>query len=127
MLNRTDETVAQIIEKWSAGFRKLDAEALALLYSKSVFFFGSNSLLYRGRQGVADYFNALPRWNSPTVRFDVVTAQVSPDVINVAGTAAFVFDASGEPLLVKITWVIVQDDGEWTIASHHVSSTTPLL
>jgi len=108
-------------------FRKLDAEALALLYSKSVFFFGSNSLLYRGRQGVADYFNALPRWNSPTVRFDVVTAQVSPDVINVAGTAAFVFDASGEPLLVKITWVIVQDDGEWTIASHHVSSTTPLL
>ena len=127
MLNRTDETVAQIIEKWSAGFRKLDAEALASLYSKSVFFFGSNSRLYRDRQGVADYFNALPRWNSPTVRFDVVTAQVSPDVINVAGTAAFVFDASGEPLLVKITWVIVQDDGEWTIASHHVSPTTPLL
>ena len=92
-----------------------------------MFFFGSKSLLYRGRQGVADYFNALPRWNSPSVRFDVVTAQVSPDVINVAGTASFVVDPNREPLLVKITWVIVQEDGEWAIASHHVSSRTPLL
>jgi len=106
MLSQTDEIVAGIIEKWSAGFRRLDAEALASLYSKSVFFFGSKSLLYRGRQGVADYFNALPRWNCPTVRFDVVTARVSPDVINVAGTASFVVDAGGEPLSVKITWVI---------------------
>jgi Domain of unknown function (DUF4440) len=102
MLGGTDEIVAGIIEKWSAGFRKLDAEALASLYSKSVFFFGSKSLLYRGRQGVADYFNALPRWNSPTVRFDVVTARVNRDVINVAGTASFVVDAIGEPLSVKI-------------------------
>ena len=137
MLSRADEIVAGIIEKWSAGFRRLDAEALASLYSTSVFFFGSKSLLYRGRQGVADYFNALPRWNSPSVRFDVVTAQVtaadlstrslSPDVINVAGTASFVVAPNREPLLVKITWVIVQEDGEWAIASHHVSSRTPLL
>ena len=98
-----------------------------MLYSKSVFFFGSKSLLYRGRQGVADYFNALPRWNSPTVRFDVVTAQVNPDVINVAGTASFAVDESTAPLSVKITWVVVQEDGEWLIASHHVSSQTPLL
>ena len=127
MPSETDEIVAGLIEKWSAGFRRLDAEALASLYSNSVFFFGSKSLLYRGRQGVADYFNALPRWNSPSVRFDVVTAQVSPDVINVAGTASFVVDANGEPLLVKITWVILREDGEWRIASHHVSSRMPLL
>ena len=127
MPSQTDEIVAGIIEKWSAGFRRLDAEALASLYSKSVFFFGSKSLLYRGQQGVAHYFNALPRWNSPTVRFDVVTALVSPGVINVAGTAMFVVDTSGEPLLVKITWVIVLEDGEWLIACLHVSSQIPLL
>jgi uncharacterized protein (TIGR02246 family) len=127
MQSQTDAIVAGIIEKWSAGFRELDAEALASLYANGVFFFGSNSLLYRGQQGVADYFNALPRWNSPAVRFDVVTARVSPDVINVAGTASFVVDESGEPLVVKITWVVVQDDGRWAIASHHVSSQTPLL
>ena len=81
----SDEIVAEIIEKWSAGFRRLDAQAIASLYSDSVFFFGSKSQLYRGRNGVAAYFNSLPRWSSPAVRFDVVTAQVSADVINVAG------------------------------------------
>jgi hypothetical protein len=57
----------------------------------------------------------------------VVTARVNRDVIDVAGTASFVVDAIGEPLSVKITWVIVHEDGEWIIASHHVSSRTPLL
>lgn len=52
MLSRTDEIVAEIIEKWSAGFCRLDAEALASLYSKSVFFFGSKSLLYRGHRAL---------------------------------------------------------------------------
>jgi hypothetical protein len=56
-----------------------------------------------------------------------VTAQVSANVIDVAGTASFVVDAGGEPLPVKITWVIVQEDGEWTPASHHISSRAPLL
>ena len=123
----SDEIVAEIIEKWSAGFRRLDAEVIASLYSDSVFFFGSKSQLYRGRNGVAAYFNSLPRWSSPAVRFDVATAQVSPDVINVAGTASFVVDKDAGPLSVKITWVIVRNAGDWLIASHHVSSQVPLL
>ena len=127
MLSFSDEIVAGIIEKWTAGFRRLDAEAIASLYSEGVFFFGSKSQLYRGRNGVAAYFNSLPRWSSPAVRFDVVTAQVGPDVINVAGTASFVVDKDAGPLSVKITWVIVRDDGDWLIASHHVSSQIPLL
>ena len=70
----------------------------------------------------------LPRWSSPTVQFtDVSTAQAAPDVINVAGTATFMVEASAEPLTVKITWVIVREDGEWKIVSHHVSSKTPLI
>ena len=90
-------------------------------------FFGSRSQLYRGRDGVAAYFNSRPRWSSPSVQFDVVTAQVSSEVINVAGTASFVVEDGAEPLSVKITWVIVRDDGDWLIASHHVSSRIPLL
>jgi uncharacterized protein (TIGR02246 family) len=122
-----DDIVNGIIEKWSAGFSKFDADALASLYSKHAFFFGSNPRLYRGRDGVADYFNGLPKWNSRAVRFtDVSAAQVSPDLVNFAATASF--DVDGAPRLsVKITWVIVREDGEWRIASHHVSSTIPLL
>ena len=59
--NEAEGIVVGIIEKWSAHFTRLDADALASLYSKSAFFFGSNPTLYRGREGVAAYFNGLPR------------------------------------------------------------------
>lgn len=128
MPGATDDIVSGIIEKWSAGFNKLDAGALASLYSKDAFFFGSNPRLYRGREGVAAYFNALPRWRSPTVQFsDRVTAAVGTDVINFAGTASFDVDEGALKLSVKISWVIVREDSGWKIASHHVSSRLPLL
>jgi uncharacterized protein (TIGR02246 family) len=128
MRSAAADTVSGIIEKWSASFNKLDADALASLYSKNAFFFGSNPSLYRGNEGVAVYFNALPRWSSPTVQFtDVRTAQVGVDLINFAGTASFFVNEGEPPLSVKITWVIAREDGAWKIVSHHVSSKVPLI
>jgi uncharacterized protein (TIGR02246 family) len=128
MKGEADAIVSAIIAKWSAGFAKLDAAALASLYSKNAFFFGSNPTLYRGRDGVAAYFNGLPRWRSPSVEFsDAASAQVAPDLINMAATASFDLGEEGPSLSVKITWVIVREDGDWKIANHHVSSKTPLL
>ena len=98
------------------------------LYSSNAFFFGSNPTLYRGRDGVAAYFNALPRWRSPRVEFaDRHAVQVSPDLINFAATANFLLDEVTAPLSVKITWVIAREDGDWRIVSHHVSSREPLI
>jgi ketosteroid isomerase-like protein len=128
MQSASDETVSGIIEKWSAAFNRLDAEALAQLYSRNAFFFGSKSQLYRGNAGVAAYFNALPRWGAPTVQFaDRTTAEVNSDLINFAPTASFIVDENTAPLSVKITWVIAREDDGWKIVSHHVSSQTPLL
>ena len=128
MPSAADDIVSGIIAKWSAGFERLDAAALASLYSRSAFFFGSNPALYRGRDGVAAYFNALPRWRSPTVQFtDVVTELIGPDLINLAAVASFVVDEGATTLSVKITWVIAREDGDWKIVSHHVSSKVPLL
>ena len=128
MRNATQDTVSGIIEKWSAAFNRLDAAALASLYSNNAFFFGSKSSLYRGNDGVAAYFNALPRWSSPSVQFtDRATAQVNPDLINFAAIASFVVGENDPPLSVKISWVIAREDGDWKIVSHHVSSRTPLL
>ena len=128
MPSAADDIVSGIIAKWSAGFVRLDAAALASLYSRHAFFFGSNPSLYRGRDGVAAYFNALPRWRSPAVRFtDVVTELIGPDLINVAAAASFVVDEGATTLSVKITWVIAREDGDWKIVSHHVSSKVPLL
>ena len=128
MSGKADDIISAIIGKWSAAFGKLDAEALAALYSSNAFFFGSNPTLYRGREGVAAYFNALPRWRSPRVEFaDRNAAQVSPDLINFAATANFLLDEVTAPLSVKITWVIAREDGDWRIVSHHVSSREPLI
>jgi ketosteroid isomerase-like protein len=51
MRSVADDAVAAIIEKWSAAFNRLDAEALAQLYSNNAFFFGSKASLYRGKEG----------------------------------------------------------------------------
>jgi ketosteroid isomerase-like protein len=124
----TDDIVSHIMGKWATAFSRLDASALASLYSRNAFFFGSNPNLYRGNDGVAAYFDALPRWSSPTVKFtDVRTAHAAADLINVAGTASFVVEEGAEPLTVKITWVIIREAGEWKIVSHHVSSKAPLI
>src|SRR5215208_4516061 len=122
-----DEIASDIMTRWADAFSRFDPEAQALLYSKQAFFFGSNPTLYRGREGVASYFKGLPKWNSRSVRFtDVNAAQVAPDMINFAAIAWF--DVDGAPRLsVKITWVIVREDGDWKIASHHVSSKAALI
>jgi uncharacterized protein (TIGR02246 family) len=126
MGSAADDIAAGIIAKWSAAFAKLDAAGLSSLYSKHALFYGSNPTLYRGRDGVKSYFTGLPRWEWQSVRFtDVSTNAAGPDLVNMAGTANFVVE--GSPLTVKITWVIVREDGEWKIVSHHVSSRAPLI
>lgn len=71
---------------------------------KHALFFGSNPTLYQGREGVAAYFEALPKWDLRAVRFtDVSTAQVNPGTL-ISAIASF--DVDGVPKLsVKITWV----------------------
>src|SRR5262245_16165652 len=125
---QTDDIVSAIMSKWAAAFTRLDSAALSSLYSKNAFFFGSNPNLYRGNDGVKAYFDGLPRWAAPTVRFtDVRSALVAPDLINVAGTATFLTAKDAAPLVVKITWGIVREDGDWKVVSHHVSPMTPLI
>ena len=48
----TDDLVSTIMGRWATAFSKLDASALASLYSRNAFFFGSNPNLYRGNDGV---------------------------------------------------------------------------
>ncbi|KJC59373.1 ketosteroid isomerase [Bradyrhizobium sp. LTSPM299] len=128
MPSEIDDVASDIIGKWSARFGKLDADALAALYSKSAFFFGSNPTLYRGRDGVKAYFNGLPRWAAPRVQFgEVRTERVNPDLVNMAAIASFFLEGDAPSLAVKITWVIAREDGDWKIACHHVSSLAPLI
>ena len=125
-MHSADDIASGTMAKWAAAFSRLDADALASLYSRHALFFGSNPKLYRGREGVRSYFAGLPRWKAQSVRFtDVSTEAAGTEVVNTAGTANFAFDDA--ILTVKITWVIVREDGDWKIVSHHVSSKAPLI
>jgi uncharacterized protein (TIGR02246 family) len=127
-MSATDGIVSGIMAKWADNFSKFDADAQASLYSKNALFFGSKPTLFRGRDGVASYFKGLPTWRSRTAQFsEVVAVPAGPDLINVAGTATFVVDDGAINLSVKITWVIVREDGDWKIVSHHVSSRGALI
>ncbi|WP_028136132.1 nuclear transport factor 2 family protein [Bradyrhizobium japonicum] len=128
MSTEADAIAAAIIAKWCAGFATLDAATLSSLYAKSAFFFGSNPKLYRGRDGVADYFNGLPRWRQPRAVFsDVNAAQAGPDLINMAATISFDLAGERDDLIVKMSWVIIREDGEWKIVNHHASAQAPLI
>ena len=127
-MGATDDIVSGIMARWADNFSKFDADAQASLYSKNALFFGSKPTLYRGKDGVAAYFNGLQKWRSREVQFtDVVVVPAGDDVINVAGIANFVIDEGATTLSVKITWVIVREDGDWKIVSHHVSSRGALI
>ena len=119
-----DDIASDIMARWADTFSKFDPEAQAPLYSQYGLFFGSNPTLYRGRDGVAAYFKGLPKWNSRAVRFtEVNAAQVNLDLVNFAATAWF--DVDGAPRLsVKITWLIVREDGH---LSQHVSSKAAMI
>jgi ketosteroid isomerase-like protein len=126
MPDQADQIVSDVQAKWAAAFANLDAEALSSLYSRHAFLYGSNPKLYRGKDGAKAYFSGLPRWQAQSVRFtDITTEAIGSEVVSMAGTANFVFDE--DTLTVKITWVLVREDGGWKIASHHVSSKAPLL
>ncbi len=126
MGSAADEIAAAVTARWAAAFATVDANALSSLYSKSALFYGSNPTLYRGRDGVKSYFAGLPRWKTSSVRFtDVTTSAAGNDLVNMAGAATCLGD--GSPLTVKITWVIIREDGDWKIVSHHVSSKAPLI
>ncbi|MDD1528733.1 DUF4440 domain-containing protein [Bradyrhizobium sp. WBOS7] len=128
MSNEADAIASAIIAKWCAGFATLDATALSSLYAKNAFFFGSNPKLYLGRDGVADYFSGLPRWRQPRAVFsDVNAAQAGPDLINMAATISFDLAGERDDLIVKMSWVIIREDGDWKIVNHHASSQAPLI
>ncbi|MFT4120581.1 nuclear transport factor 2 family protein [Bradyrhizobium sp.] len=128
MSSEVDAVVSAIIAKWCAGFTRLDAAALSSLYSDNAFFFGSNPKLYRGRDGVAAYFNGLPRWRKPSAVFSEVQAgRAGADLINMAATISF--DLAGErpDLVVKMSWVILREGDDWKIVNHHASAKAPLI
>jgi uncharacterized protein (TIGR02246 family) len=121
-----ENAVSVVLAKWGEAFNKMDADALAALYSEKTLLYGSTPPLYKGREGVKTYLNSLPRWKGPKAEFsDLNAVAIGSDVINVAGTAAFTVAENAPPAVFRLTQVLIREDGDWKIVSHHVSRVSP--
>ena len=56
-----------------------------------------------------------------------LAVQIAINLINMAATISF--DLAGErpDLVVKMSWVIVREEGDWKIVNHHASAKAPLI
>ena len=107
--------------RWSAAFAEMSPKALAALYTRDALFYGSTPALCRGPAAIEGYFSVLPKMNLPAVAFsDVVSVTLAPEVVALAALATFSAEGFG-PVSMRLTWTLMREDGEWKIASHHVS------
>ena len=112
--------------RWQQAFARHDAAAQAALYTEDALFYGGTMPLREGRQDVRAYFEAVTPAATAAEFSDWRGVTVAPGVIVAAGTARFRFEEGGtaEYRPYRITWVLVERDGEWLIANHHVSPKT---
>jgi uncharacterized protein (TIGR02246 family) len=113
--------MAMVHRRWAECFSPLNPQAMAQNYTTDAILFGSAIPPFIGREQITAYFAQLPKGLYVGVAFAVehLTA-LTPDVISMAGSATFLRKDTS-PLEVRITHVIVQQNGKWLIASHHVS------
>jgi hypothetical protein len=52
---------------------------------------------------------------------DLVVTPLGSDAINVAGTASFVIAENAPPISFRLTCVVMREDNDWKIVSHHAS------
>ena len=110
---------ADLRARWSRAFAVRDLEGLVALYAQDALFFGSTPHLFKGHEGVRDYFAGL----SPDVTLEAFEepelVSVAPGAFATAGFWRFRFGA--EPRRYRLTWVVAERDGGWRIVQHHAA------
>ena len=108
---------------WADAFGRQEWELLASLYTDDAQLFGGTPDLFTSREGVRQYFEAMPPGAALTAEFGAQhVVQVAPDVIVSAGDVTFRRAGALELRQHRITLVITNRGGQWRIASHHASA-----
>ena len=112
-------TIEALLAKWVTAFNAHDLDAHMALYEEDATLFGSVDELKVGRAAICSYFHGRgPRVRVKTYPMPRI-AMLSPDVAVTSGHVDF---ADGDtPMPYRITWVLVQKAGNWSIAQHHGS------
>ena len=108
---------------WADAFARRDSNQLAALYSRKAAFYGSVPQLYRGREGVRQYFTTLsPGYRSARFAEPSITV-LTPTAFAASGPVEFTVQEGGVERIVayRMTHVLALQDGTWLIAVHHAS------
>ena len=129
MPSAADDIVSDIMARWADSLQQIrSGSAGVALFEERAASSARTRRCIAAVTASRPISTALPRWNSRAVRFTRCQRPRRSVLIsiNVAAIASFVVDGAPK-LSVKITWVIVREDGDWKIVSHHVSSRAPLI
>ena len=117
-----DAAVA-VQRSWKTAFEARDLGRLCGLYAEETAFYGSTEVFYTSPEGIKTYFTLLPR---AFTRCDYAIPHIvplGPDAMAATGEVMFYTEADGvvteRPF--RMTHVLLRQDGEWKIATHHAS------
>jgi uncharacterized protein (TIGR02246 family) len=113
------EDAAAVRAAWAEAFNAADYERVVALYSNDALFYGSTPPLFTGRDGVRSYFSHLPSGLKATMG-EHTAVQVAPNVVLSSGLVEFTLP-SGAVAPYRLTFALVQVNGQWLIAQHHAS------
>jgi ketosteroid isomerase-like protein len=118
------EIVADIERKWALYVRSDPFTLSTQLYDQRAIFFGSKDEMFVGQNGVARYFEGVPRGYVMDARFsERAVSQIAENVIISGGYVTFCLSGPEGPVdaLFRITLTLVKTAGGWKIAQHHAS------
>jgi uncharacterized protein (TIGR02246 family) len=118
--NQLFDAAARFSDRWVEAFNRADIEALVRLYTRDILFFGSLPDLFVGHDGVRAYFSRVLLNRVQTQMEQRQFRSVTSGVLAMSGFLNSTWDA-GDQRQYRITWTLVETDGEWLIALHHGS------
>jgi uncharacterized protein (TIGR02246 family) len=119
--------VGRVAAEWLAAAARKDADAVAALYTPDALLMSPNRPVISGREGVRDWFAALPDFTRMATT--LVEVEGRGDLAVTRSTFAMTLELPGRPAINergKILQVLRrQPDGRWLIWRESFSSDTP--
>ena len=112
---------------WKNAFESRQFDKLAALYTDDTALYGSTRAFYKTPAGVRHYFRALPA-NIARVDYEVPhVVRLGDNAMAVTGEVTFyaLDDGKLTERPFRMTHVLVREDGQWKIATHHASPRPP--
>ncbi len=121
------QVAVDVQKAWKQAFEAREFDKLAALYADNTAFYGSTRTFYSTPAGVREYFRVLP---PNFVRSDYEVPHIvrlGDNAMAATGEVMFYTEDDGKltERPFRMTHVLVRENGQWKIATHHASPRPP--